>query len=175
MHSTRWALSCLLVSQTAAAQTTAYPTMLADWQRDKGNVLAYVAAMPDSAMTFRPTPGVRTFAEQIEHIVISNVEIAAIALLGEAKPPVLGDKAKFLHDKAALQAYAAAAYDYVLTAMQRATPEQWQRRVPMYGQPPELPARWLDLAHEHSAWTLGQVVPYLRLNGVTPPTYSIPF
>ena len=175
MRTIRWAPCFLLVSQAAVAQTTAYPTMLADWQRDNGNVLAYVAAMPDSAITYRPTPGVRTFAEQIDHIVISNVEIAAIALLGEEKVPVLGDKAKFLHDKAALQAYAAASYDYVLTAMQRATPEQWQRRTPMYGQPPELPARWLDLAHEHSAWTLGQVVPYLRLNGVTPPTYVMPF
>jgi len=167
--------SLLLVSQAVLAQTTAFSTMLADWQRDKGNVMAYLAAMPDSAMTYRPTPGVRTFAEQIDHIVISNVEIAAIALLGEAKPPVLGDKTKFLQDKAALQAYAAASYDYVLSALQRATPEQWQRRTPMYGQPPELAARWLDLAHEHSAWTLGQVVPYLRLNGVTPPTYVMPF
>ena len=167
--------SLLLVSQAVLAQTSAFPTMLADWQRDKGNVMAYLAAMPDSAMTYRPTPGVRTFAEQIDHIVISNVEIAAIALLGETKAPVLGDKAKFLRDKAALQAYTAASYDYVLSAMQRATPEQWQRRTPMYGQPPELPARWFDLAHEHSAWTLGQVVPYLRLNGVTPPTYTMPF
>jgi uncharacterized damage-inducible protein DinB len=169
------ACSLLLISKAVLAQTTAFPTMLADWQRDKGNVLAYVAAMPDSAMTYRPTPGVRTFAEQIDHIVISNVEIAAIALLGEKEAPAFGDRAKFLRDKAALQAYAAAAYDYVLSAMQRANPEQWQRRSPMYGQPPELPARWLDLAHEHSAWTLGQVVPYLRLNGVTPPTYSMPF
>jgi hypothetical protein len=25
---------------------------------------------------------------------------------------------------------------------------------------------------DHFPWTLGQVVPYLRLNGVTPPEYS---
>lgn len=175
MRSIPVACSLLLMAQAVPAQTSAFSTTLADWQRDKGNVLAYVAAMPDSAMTYRPTPGVRTFAEQIEHVVISNVEIAAMALLGEKEAPALGDRAKFLRDKAALQAYATAAYDYVLSAMQRASPEQWQRRSPMYGQPPELPARWLDLAHEHSAWTLGQVVPYLRLNGVTPPAYSIPF
>jgi hypothetical protein len=24
-------------------------------------------------------------------------------------------------------------------------------------------------------WTLGQLVPYLRLNGVTPPEYRMPF
>ena len=26
-----------------------------------------------------------------------------------------------------------------------------------------------------SVWTLGQLVPYLRLNGVTPPEYRMPF
>ena len=27
----------------------------------------------------------------------------------------------------------------------------------------------------HSVWTLGQLVPYLRLNGVKPPEYEMPF
>jgi hypothetical protein len=158
------------------AQTAPVPAfLLADWERDRGNVLAYIDAMPDSALNFRPTPGVRTFAEQIDHIVATNVEVAAVTLLGEARVPALGDSARYLHDKAALRSYAAAAYDYVLSAMRKAAPPQWERRSPMYGQPPELPARWLELAHEHSVWTLGQVVPYLRLNGVTPPAYRMPF
>ena len=45
----------------------------------------------------------------------------------------------------------------------------------MYRQP-EAPAwRWLGLAHEHSSWTFGQVIACLRLNGVTPPSYYMPF
>ena len=32
-----------------------------------------------------------------------------------------------------------------------------------------------SLSFEHSVWTLGQLVPYLRLNGVTPPEYKMPF
>ena len=38
------------------------------------------------------------------------------------KSPSLGDSAVYLHDKAALKAYAAATYDYVLAALQAATP-----------------------------------------------------
>ena len=45
----------------------------------------------------------------------------------------------------------------------------------MYGFPPQPAIRLAALAFEHSAWTLGQVVPYLRLNGVTPPEYTMPF
>lgn len=177
MHMTRAVLTTLGVTLGAAAAVaqTVPPALRADWQRDRGNVLAYVDAMPESALTFRPTPGVRSFAQQIEHVVQSDVDVAALALLGRAQAPVLGDSAQYLHQKAALRAYVAAAYDFVLSAIGQATAAQWRRRSAMYGQPPELPARWFELAHEHSVWTLGQVVPYLRLCGVTPPPYQMPF
>ncbi len=95
-------------------------------------------------------------------------------LLRGVRAPQLGDSTQYLHNKAALHAYAAAAYDYVIAAIREAPAAAWSRRQPMYGQPPDVPARWLDLSHEHSIWTLGQVVPYLRLNHVTPPSYQIP-
>jgi hypothetical protein len=166
--------AALFACGTLSAQAGPSATALADWQRDKTNVLAYVDAMPESALTFRPTPGVRTFAEQIDHVVATNVDVAAQALRGLARSPQLGDSTQFLHSKAALHAYVAATYDYVLAAMREAAPTMWTRRSPMYGQPPNVPARWLELSHEHSIWTLGQVVPYLRLNHVTPPGYQIP-
>ena len=171
MRHLRLVLPSLLIASSALAQG-APAALLADWQRDKANVLAYVDAMPESAMAFRPTPGVRNFAQQFEHIVSTNVDVAAHLLQQPA--PALGDSAQFFHHKAALRAYVAATYDYVLSAMNRATTAQWNQSGPMYGQPAQLPARWFELAHEHSIWTLGQVVPYLRLNGVTPPGYSIP-
>jgi large conductance mechanosensitive channel protein len=34
--------------------------------------------------------------------------------------------------------------------------------------------RWVSTALEHATWTLGQTVPYLRANAVTPPQY-LPF
>ena len=165
------AVPALLATPAVHAQAPA--PLLADWQRDRANVLAYLDAMPESAMGYRPTPGVRTFAQQFEHVVESNVDVAAL-LVGQ-QTPQLGDSTQYLHHKAALRAFIAATYDYVLSAMTRATAAQWNRRAPIYGQPPELPARWLQLAHEHAVWTLGQVVPYLRLNGVTPPSYNMPF
>jgi hypothetical protein len=49
------------------AQSRSYPDLLTDWQRNRSTVLAYIDAMPDSATGFKPTPGVRTFAEQFDH------------------------------------------------------------------------------------------------------------
>jgi hypothetical protein len=174
----RQVASLLLLVLTPAvgiAQTTVSKDLLADWERDRTAVLAYLAAMPDSATGFRPTPGVRTFAEQFDHIVSTNLDVAAIALRGLKTAPALGDSAVYLHDKAALQRYAAATYDYLLDALKQATPAQLARPVGLYGMPPQPALRLAVLSLEHSVWTLGQVVPYLRLNGVTPPAYQMPF
>lgn len=157
------------------AQASPYRDLLADWQRNRTTVLAYIDAMPDSATDFRPTPGVRTFAGQFDHIVTTNLEVAAAALRGLKAAPALGDSAVYLHDKAALRKYADATYDYFLTSFQQAKPAQLQRRVSIFGQPPQPAIRLAALAFEHSVWTLGQLVPYLRLNGVTPPEYKMPF
>jgi hypothetical protein len=159
----------------APAQSGPAPDLLADWQRNRATVLAYIDAMPDSAMGFRPTPGVRTFAEQFDHIVTTNLEVAAVALRGLKAPPQVGDSAVYLHDKAALRRYADTTFGYLLSALQQASPAQLRRRVAIYGQPPQPAARLAALSFEHSVWTLGQVVPYLRLNGVTPPEYKMPF
>ena len=159
----------------AVAQSAVNPDLLADWVRNRLTVLAYIDAMPDSATNFRPTPGVRTLAGQFDHIVSTNLDVAAVALRGLKTAPVLGDTAVYLHDKAALRKYAAATYDYFLTALKEATPAQLKHPVAMYGQPPQPAGRLATLAFEHSVWTLGQAVPYLRLNRVTPPEYKMPF
>jgi uncharacterized damage-inducible protein DinB len=165
----------LLRAVPATAQRGLSPDLLSDWQRNRSTVLAYIDAMPDSATGFRPTPGVRTFAEQFDHVVTTNLEVAAMALRGLKAAPQLGDSAVYLHDKAALRRYADTTYGFVLAALQQASPAQLRRPVGIYGQPPQPAARLAALSFEHAVWTLGQVVPYLRLNGVTPPEYRMPF
>jgi uncharacterized damage-inducible protein DinB len=172
--------TCLLLLALATppllrAQVSSYPDLLSDWQRNRSTVLAYIDAMPDSATGFRPTPGVRSFAEQFDHIVSTNLAVAAVALRGEKAVPVLGDTTVYLHNKAALRRYAAATYDYFLKALQEAKPAQLSRPVALFGQKPQPAIRLAALSFEHAVWTLGQVVPYLRLNGVTPPEYHMPF
>jgi hypothetical protein len=157
------------------AQAGSYPDLLADFQRNRDVVLAYLDAKPDSAVDYRPTPGGRTLAGQFDHIVSTNLDVAAVALRGLKASPALGDTALYLHNKAALRRYAGATYDYFLKSLQQAKPDQLQRKVAMYGFPPQPAIRLAALAFEHSAWTLGQVVPYLRLNGVTPPESKMPF
>jgi hypothetical protein len=160
-----------------AAQANMPPRsiMVLDFERQKKNVLAYIDVMPDSAITFAPTPGVRNFAQQIEHFVGTNTEIAAIVLKGLKQPPALGDTAVYRYKKAALREYTTKSYDYLLDALRTATPAQLTKTHAIYNQPPAPAWRWLDLSKEHAVWTFGQLIPYLRLNKVTPPPYDMPF
>lgn len=144
-----------------------------DWERQRTNVLAYIDAMPDSAMAFHPTPGVRDFAQQIVHAVSTNLEVAATALRGLKEAPFTLDTTQ-LHQKAALRDYSDRAYGFLLDALKNATPSQLLKQSSVYNLPPQSAARWLTLSYEHAVWTLGQTVPYLRLNGVTPPGYKQP-
>jgi hypothetical protein len=129
--------------------------------------------MPDSAMGFRPTPGVRDFAQQIVHAVVTNLEVAAFALRGQKEVPFTLDSTQ-IHQKSALHDYADRVYGYLLDGLKTSTPSQLMKQSPLYNLPPQSATRWLLLSYEHAVWTLGQTIPYLRLNGVTPPPYKQP-
>ncbi|HUH12289.1 MAG TPA: DinB family protein, partial [Longimicrobiales bacterium] len=143
------------------------------WERYRGNVLAFVDAVPPALLHFRPTAGVRNYAEQIEHVVLDNVVIAATAVRGQARPPTLGDKTVYLHDRAALAAYVDATFDYVLETLRGLDAAALEERVSLFGETEVTRREALAVALEHGAWTLGQLVPYLRLNGIDPPAYRL--
>ena len=155
-----------------AAQAPMPPrALLVDhWTRQRSGVLAYIDAMPDSALRFRPTKGVRDFSEQIYHLAYVN-HLAVRALLPARAMVGAPDTAAILRSRKALRAFTARSYDDILTFL-RASPdsafmgesELFSQRRPRW--------QWLEVAREHAVWTLGQTVPYLRLNGVKPPTYQ---
>ena len=165
---------CLaLAALSSSARSQIKQQLVEDWERQRANVLAYIDVMPDSAMAFHPTPGVRDFAQQIVHAVSTNLEVAAIALRGLKEAPFTLDSTQ-LHQKAALREYTDRAYGYLLDALKSSTPSQLLKQSAVYNLPPQSASRWLTLSYEHAVWTLGQTVPYLRLNGVTPPAYKQP-
>ena len=141
-------------------------------QNHRGAVLRYIDAAPDSMLGFRPTKGVRTFAEQIEHAAGSDAEIAHLAIVGPTKGmPTFGDSAVYLHNKAALKKYAAAAMDHTIEMLRGVSDAAMGQTIVQFGNKVTRARALMELL-DHFPWTLGQTVPYLRLNGVTPPEYS---
>lgn len=137
----------------------------------KASVLKFIDAAPDSMLGFRPTPGVRTFAEQIEHVTWADAFIAHSAITGSRQVPSFGDKDVYLKNKAALRAYAIAAMDHTIEMLRSVGDAAMTEEITQFGK--RLPRyRALMELLDHFPFTLGQTVPYLRLNGVTPPVYT---
>ncbi|MDB4888698.1 MAG: hypothetical protein JWL61_553, partial [Gemmatimonadetes bacterium] len=126
-------------------------------ENHKGAVLRYIDAAPDSMLGFRPTQGVRTFAQQIEHAAGSDALIAHLAITGSAKVPTLGDSAVYLHDKAALKKYAAAAMDHTVIMLRGVSDAAMQDTIVQFGNRVTRGRALMELL-DHFPWTLGQTV-----------------
>ena len=177
MRPFRFVTVLALVHVTAAMPLVAQKQLISQQalitivENHKGAVLRYIDAAPDSMLGFRPTKGVRNFAEQIEHAAGSDALIAHLAITGSMNVPPMGDSAVYLHNKAALKTYAAAAMDHTIQMLKGVSDAAMSENIVQFGNKVTRGRALMELL-DHFPWTLGQTVPYLRLNGVTPPEYS---
>lgn len=156
----------------AAQQFIPRSALIAMVEVHKASIIRYIDAAPDSMLGYRPVPGVRTFAEQIEHAALGNAFIAHLSITGSDKLPALGPADKsYLTSKTALKAFSVAAMDHTISMLQALSDAAMTEEITQFGK--KLPRyRALMEVLDHFPWTLGQTVPYLRMNGVTPPTYT---
>jgi len=162
--------SAVLASAGAAAgQDKA--KLIGDMERLRGNVLQMLEAMPESGLRSAPTEGVRDFAQQIEHVAVGAVNLVASGVDADRIP--VGDPSVYLSSRAELARMVGAAFDQVKAMIEAMSQEELMSQGMLFGQ--VLTARWkiVQAAHEHGVWTLGSTVPYLRLNGATPPAYDL--
>lgn len=141
----------------------------------EGEFISAAEAMPEDKYNFAPTngefKGVRTFAQQVKHVAAANYLIAA-AILGE-KPPVdtSGENGPdSIKSKADIVKFAKDSFTYAHKAVATITPDNYMGEVASpFGNGK---ATRLGLAGEfawHSFDHYGQMVVYLRMNGIVPP------
>lgn len=173
------ALALLTFAAACQPQAPAAPAMppqeylTGGFERQKATLLQYVDAMPDSAWQFAPTPGVRTYAQQLEHIAQSTAGI--IRQLASAPPaaPALPADSVYLNSRDAMREFVAGSFDDAIAVVRSLTQDDLTRDHELFGMT-RTGWQWVIGVQEHTGWTLGATVPYLRLNGVTPPSY-LPF
>jgi uncharacterized damage-inducible protein DinB len=132
-------------------------------------------AMPEDKYGFAPTngqfKGVRTFAQQIKHVAAVNYELAA-AILEEKPPADIGDESgpASLTTKADILKYLNDSFAYVHKAVQTINEGNLtgtvkspfgEGRVSRLGLASDVAAHGFD--------HYGQMVVYLRMNGIIPP------
>jgi DinB superfamily len=182
------ALTCLAVGAMAqgAAKPAAPPSVGAVIDREISIVerefVSAAEAMPEDKFNFTPSSlnipsseykGVRTFAEEVKHVASSNYELWG---------PITGDKSplpndsgndngpKALKTKAEIVKYLKDSFALGHKAVQPLTAESAMAMVPSpfgQGQVTKLFLATFTVAHCFDHY--GQMVEYLRMNGIIPP------
>src|SRR5580698_1255848 len=80
-------LALVFVSSSVSAQFTP-SQMVAEWQRAKLYTKSYLDAMPEDGYGFKPTPEIRSFAQQMLHLADANYIFATVA---SDKPNPVGE------------------------------------------------------------------------------------
>jgi uncharacterized damage-inducible protein DinB len=132
-------------------------------------------AMPEDKYGFAPTngefKGVRTFAQQIKHVAAVNYELAAAIL--EEKPPVdIGDESgpASLTTKAEILKYLNDSFAYVHKAVQTINEKNLAETVKSpFGESRVSRLGLATAVSAHGYDHYGQMVVYLRMNGIIPP------
>jgi len=145
---------------------------------EEKSVLGLAEAMPAEKYDFAPTAGefkgVRTFAEQLTHLAADNYLLGA-GILGEKAPGGLGKDERgpaSIRTKPEVLTYLKASFAYMHRAAAAIDDRNSPIPTPEISPWPDGTATRLGLAIEDCVHTwdhYGQLVEYLRMNGIVPP------
>lgn len=171
MKKTRLFLTLLcLVGLTGIANAQApAATTVAEWERAKAYTKEYLDAMPDSGYALKPTPEMRSFAEQMLHLTDANYGFTALAT-GDKSPYALGEVEKITDkSKANVTKLVMDGYDYAIAGLKKLTPAQLNEKVKLFNRFEMTKEMVFVKDFEHQTHHRGQATVYLRLAGVKPP------
>jgi uncharacterized damage-inducible protein DinB len=165
-------LVLLVAAQTLSAQSSAPPTAspIADvrtlWTRMSDYVAKSAAAVPESDYSFKPVASVRTFGQIIGHVAGSQNMFCAIAL-GE-KPPSEDAIEKATTSKSGLVAALKQSNDYCARAYAQSDAVA-TGTVDLFGTPhSRLFTLTMNAIHDGEHY--GNIVTYMRIRGMVPPS-----
>jgi len=160
--------------RSSAQSVTLATDLMKDWRAQKDTMMKIADAMPADKFDYKTTPAQRSYGEQILHVAGANImllrflggktpappintsDLKVFGLTAAAKPDVL----KALSDS----------YDYgeaVLKEFSEAQLVQMVKGPPWISEATRAKMVYFTLGHTQDIY--GQMVVYLRLNGIVPP------
>lgn len=153
-------------AQEGAVANPAVNTARMLWEPMIGYITTAAEELPDSIYTYRPAPEVRSLGQLVGHVAGAQYLICAAAL---GDPPREEDaiektrktKAELVNALKASTQYCRRAYSQTDKAAQGKTKLFGQERTRLFA---------LGLNATHDAEHYGNIVTYLRINGIVPPS-----
>lgn len=138
-----------------------------EYERVKEYLLRSAEQMPEEQYAFKPTPAVRSFGQLVGHVA-STQYVFCSAARNEPNPQP-EDFEKTRTAKAGLVAVLRASFDYCDAAFKMTDTEATATvKIPNWGERAPLSILVLNIAHDNEHY--GNVVTYLRLKGLVPPS-----
>jgi len=155
-----------------AASTSLAGDVQADWASQKDLIIKAANAMPAEHFDAKPTAPQQTFAERLMHIVQVNAGVLR-TLGGKTPAPMINMEAR---QKADVIRALQQSFDYGEALIKEFNDQQLIERVmpPRFMGPTASRVRIIYFSMVHTEDIYGQMVVYLRLNGVTPPASVAP-
>src|SRR6267154_6272662 len=93
--------------------------IVAAWERAKAYTKEYMDAATEEVYSFKPTPEMRSFAEQMHHLAVDNYKITKAAVVDVTNPTNFKDLEKDVPamNKAELTKAVMESYDFVIAAI----------------------------------------------------------
>ena len=159
--------------QASPNKLTTTARMTADWTRARDYTKEYLDAMPDNGL--KPTPEIRSFAEQMLHLANANFNFisAATGIPNPYDKQNLEKMSEYSANKATLTKVVLESYDYALSAIPKLDENKLNEGIKLFGRFEMTRAAAFDKAFEHQTHQRGQTTIYLRLKGVKPPSEKL--
>jgi uncharacterized damage-inducible protein DinB len=143
-------------------------SFLKHWKVTRDYTIEFLDDFPAEHYSFKPVDVQRSFGEQMVHLGRANV--AYMNSFGLLAPPAAPDE-NAAPD--AVRKYVIASFDYVTEVLNKASEADLMRTDLKLGRLKVHSGTDLCMrAYMHTAHHRGQLVVYLRLKGITPPTWA---
>lgn len=161
---------CFAIGFTSFAQAqSSIDDLVKEWERAKAYTKEYLDAMPATGYASKPTPEMRSFADQMLHLTDANYMFivqatGATSPIGQKSLETQTDKSKENVTKLVM-----AGYDFVIENIKKMTPDQLKAGTKLFDRFEMTKESAISKAFEHQTHHRAQTTAYLRMAGATPP------
>lgn len=139
------------------------------WKHAAAYTLEVATLMPAEAYDYRPTPEQKSFKEQLLHILSNAVWLSSSYLGGEVYE---ADLKRTDYSKEDMLNLLQTTFQYTQKVLEEFTLAELDDPVQFFNEEVNKKGQILTLLNDHHTHHRGQLLVYLRLNGITPPRYK---
>jgi uncharacterized damage-inducible protein DinB len=140
-----------------------------DWERAKAYTIDYLNSMPADKYSFKPVDSIRSFAQQMLHLALDNVNLISVATGQERMfGKRILETSPGAQTKDSVMYLVTVSYDFAISGLQNLDVSKLGEKTTL-GKYQETRFAMILKAFEHQTHHRGQTTIYIRMQGIRPP------